>query len=110
MKESSLLLVALNLFPDLGSIKIQSIAEKYNSFSEFMKADAEELLDVPGIGKKLCERIITHRSKIEPYGEIEKTAEQKGQYSNLFDEEYPERLRKSMILLLSYILKVINLY
>jgi len=94
MKESSLLLVALNLFPDLGSIKIQSIAEKYNSFSEFMKADAEELLDVPGIGKKLCERIITHRSKIEPYSEIEKATEQKVSIVTLFDEEYPERLKE----------------
>ena len=42
MKESSLLLVALNLIPDLGSIKIQSIAEKFKGLSEFMKAEARE--------------------------------------------------------------------
>jgi len=94
MREDSLLLVALNLIPELGSIKIQSLAEKFKCLSEFMKAKTEELLEVPGIGKKLSEKIITYRAKIEPYSEIEKATKQKVNIVTLFDEDYPERLKQ----------------
>ncbi|NLZ51649.1 MAG: DNA-protecting protein DprA, partial [Thermoanaerobacteraceae bacterium] len=83
-----------NQIPDLGSIKIQRITEKFKYFSDFMRARAEEFLEIPGIGKKLSEKIITYRAKIEPYSEIEKAAKQKVSIVTLFDEDYPEQLKQ----------------
>lgn len=94
MKESSLLLVALNLIPDLGSIKIQSIAEKFKGLSEFMKAEAREFLEIPGIGEKTCEKIIAYRAKLNPYKEIEKAADLGVKIITLFDEDYPQLLQQ----------------
>ena len=94
MKEDSLLLVALNMIPDLGSIKIQSIAEKFKGYSEFIKAEPKEFLEIPGIGKKISEKIITYKAKIEPYREIEKATKQGVNIVTLFDKDYPEQLKQ----------------
>ena len=94
MREESLLLVALNLIPDLGSVKIRSLAEKFKNINEFMKADAGDFLEIPGIGKKLCETIITHRSKINPHMEFEKASRQNVDIVTLLDEAYPESLKE----------------
>ncbi|MCG1012419.1 DNA-processing protein DprA [Tepidanaerobacter sp. GT38] len=94
MKEDGLLLVALNLIPDLGSLKIQSLAERFKSFSDFMKAKPNDLLEIPGIGEKICEKIIAYKSKIEPHREIEKAEEQGIRIITLFDEDYPEQLKQ----------------
>jgi len=94
MKEGSLLLVVLNMIPDLGSIKIRKLAKKFKNISGFMQAKAEDFLEVQGIGKKLCEKIITYRTKIDPFSEIEKANKQKVSIITLFDEDYPERLKE----------------
>jgi len=94
MREESLLLVALNMIPDLGSIKIQRLAEKFKNISEFMKADAGEFLEVPGIGEKISEKIIMYRSKIKPYRELEKANKLNVKIVTLYDDAYPEYLKQ----------------
>ena len=88
------LLIALNLIPKLGSIKIQSLAEKFKSYSEFMKAKPEDLSEIPGIGKIISDKIIEYRGKIDPNREIEKAKKQGIKIVTLVDENYPEQLKQ----------------
>lgn len=88
------LLIALNMIPKLGPIKIQRLAEKFKSYSEFMKAKPEHLSEVPGIGNIISDKIIEYRGKLNPDKEIETAEKHKIRIMTLADEDYPEQLKQ----------------
>lgn len=45
-------------FPSIGWTRSKAVAERFKSVREFVNATREQLLEVPGIGKTLAERII----------------------------------------------------
>jgi DNA processing protein len=88
------LLIALNAIPKLGSIKIQSLAEEFKCYDDFLKAKPEDLLAIPGIGKIICEKIIEYRKKVDPNREIERANQLGIKIVTLLDKEYPELLKQ----------------
>ncbi len=88
------LLIALNAIPKLGSIKIQSLAEEFKCYDDFSKAKPEDLLEIPGIGKIICEKIIECRKKVDPNREIERANQLGIKIVTLLDKEYPELLKQ----------------
>ena len=93
MKDNDLL-IALNLIPKLGSVKIQSLAEKFKSYSEFLRAKPKDFYEVPGIGKIITDKIIEYRGKIDPSREIEKAKKLGIKIITLQDKDYPEQLKQ----------------
>jgi DNA processing protein len=88
------LLVALNMIPQLGSRRIQDIAGRFENLSQFLKADQEELMEIPGISEKLSERIIKYRANINPDQEAAKAKKIGAKIITLMDEDYPELLKQ----------------
>ena len=85
--------IALNLVTGIGFVKYSALVGRFGSPEAVFDASREELLETPGIGAQLAERIAGFdRSLLERELEI---AERGGaRILTLFDEEYPEVLRQ----------------
>ncbi len=88
------ILIALNLIPKLGSIKIQKLAKRFKSYSSFLKAKPEEFYNIPGIGKTTTTKIMTYRKRIDPNKEVKKAKELGVTILTLLDKDYPEQLKQ----------------
>lgn len=88
------LLIVLNQIPKLGPIKVQSLTDKFNNYSDFMKAKYDDFLEIPGIGRVMSDNIIKYRDKIDPSKEIKKAKNLGAEIVTIFDKTYPELLKQ----------------
>lgn len=91
MKDAEFL-IALNMVPMLGSKRIIEIASAFNDFKAFLKATAEDLMQIPGISSKLCEHILKYRERVDPSGEIARAKKVGARIVTILDNDYPELL------------------
>lgn len=85
--------IALNLVSGIGFVKYSALVERFGSPEQVFAASREELLEVPGIGEQLAERIASFdQAQLDRELEI---AERGGaRILTLYDEDYPEILRQ----------------
>lgn len=93
MLSQSEILMALNLIPGLGSMRIQSLLEHFGSAELVLEAPANLLARVPRIGPKLASAIADWRNCTNVGAELECAAAHGVRIITLLDDEYPEVLR-----------------
>ncbi|WP_244269700.1 DNA-processing protein DprA [Caldanaerovirga acetigignens] len=86
------LLVALNMIPYLGPVRIRGLLNCFNTYSDFMNATRERLMDAPGITPQICDTILEFRKKVNPFDEIERIKKLGAKIITIEDEEYPRLL------------------
>lgn len=92
--ENRELLIALNMIPMLGPKRIESIAQKFKSLSEFTGAARDDFTSVPGISRKLADHIQEYRRIVDPGQEMEKAEKMGVNIVTLPEEDYPEQLKE----------------
>lgn len=86
--------VVLNLISGIGPVRITSLVEACGSAAGIFTRTAPELMELPGIGAELAERLVTCRTSSDPEREFQ-IAEKGGvKIVTRADETYPERLRE----------------
>lgn len=94
MLSQSEILVALNLIPGLGSMRIQSLLEHFGSAELVLEAPVNLLAQVPRIGPKLAAAIADWRNCTNIEAELECASAHGVRIVTLLDDEYPEVLRR----------------
>ena len=86
--------ITLNMISGVGYAKYRALCDAFGSPAAALEVPEGELLNVPGIGPRLADRIANHRRDIDPEAEIA-FAERAGvRIFTLFDDAYPEVLRR----------------
>ncbi|ADL07845.1 DNA-processing protein DprA [Thermosediminibacter oceani] len=88
------LLVALNMIPNLGAVRIRELLNYFQTYSDFMNATRTRLLEVPGISEKICDVILEYKKRVNPYEEIKRAAKLGAKFLTLDDERYPQLLKE----------------
>ena len=78
----------------LGSIRIQKLLEMYNHPREIWKCKKEDLLKVEGVGEKIAEEILNNKYRMGLKEEIKKMEKENVELISIYDENYPERLKR----------------
>lgn len=85
--------IVFNMISGVGYIKYRALCNHFGSPSEALKQPEGELLQVPGIGPQLADRITRCREEVDLAGELA-FAERSGvRILTLFDDAYPDILR-----------------
>ncbi len=88
-------LVALNMLPKIGPVRVRQLLESLGSAEAILNADVHRLSAVSGIGPETARVICDWESHIDLSAEL-REAEQRGiQILTQDDAEYPESLRQS---------------
>lgn len=87
-------LIALNLIPGLGSVRIQSLLEFFGSAELALAAPAQILEQVPRIGARLARAIAGWRDCTNVHAELACAAEHGVRIVTLLDADYPAALRR----------------
>ena len=85
--------IALNLINGIGFVKYSALVGRFGSPEAVFSASREELLETPGIGEQLAERIAAF-DPAQLERELEITERGGARILTLFDEDYPEVLRQ----------------
>ncbi len=86
--------ITLNLIPGLGCVRISRLLNAFASPELALRAPAEMLMNIPGIGPELARNIASWQSLVNPDKEM-KLAEKAGaKITTLFDDDYPAALRE----------------
>ena len=85
--------IVFNMISGVGYVKYRALCDHFGSPAEALKQPEGELLQVPGIGPQLADRITRHGEDVDLAGELA-FAERSGvRILTLFDDAYPEILR-----------------
>jgi len=85
--------IALNLVPGIGFVKYSALVDRFGAPEQVFAASREELLETPGIGEQLAERIAAFDHS-QLYRELEIAERGGARILTLYDGEYPEILRQ----------------
>ncbi len=86
-------LLALNLIPGLGAMRIRALLDHFGSAELVLHAAPSLLEQVPRIGRKISNAISQWQSCADIAREYEAAARQDVRIVSIYDEEYPEGLR-----------------
>jgi DNA processing protein len=85
-------LVALNMVPGIGSVKLNRLIGKFESAENAFTAGLGELMSVEGIGEETA-RIIEAFNEKSLEKELTDTRDKNIRIVTIYDEEYPENLK-----------------
>ena len=91
--ESLVSRLRLCLIPGVGPRTRQALIARFGNAEQVFCADAEQLMQVPGIGRQLCRRILNAESDIDVDREIELCRRAQIQILTEDHAEYPRMLR-----------------
>lgn len=86
------LLVALNMIPYLGPVRIRGLLNYIKTYRDFMNAQRSDFLEIPGINQKICDAILESRKKVNPLEEIKRASELGAKIITFEDKDYPRLL------------------
>ena len=86
--------IILNMISGIGYAKFRSLCDAFGSPSAALGASQAELMEVPGIGETLAGEIAAWRSEVDWEGEMKFASDNGVRILTLFDEAYPEVLRR----------------
>ena len=85
--------IIFNMISGVGYIKYRALCDRFGSPAEALKQPEGELLQSPGIGPQLADRIVRWQETVDLAGEMA-FAERSGvRILTLFDDAYPDVLR-----------------
>lgn len=87
-------LVALNMIPHIGPVRLRNLQEKIGSPAAILRASRDQLLNVPGVGETGAESIVNWESTIDLKGELKRIEEYGCQVVTWADENYPPLLKQ----------------
>jgi DNA processing protein len=88
-------LLHLASVPRIGPLKIRSLIAHFGSPTEVLQASARDLIEVPGIDKKLASHIVHHtEGKRLADEQLKRLNRIGGRIVTLWDAEYPSLLKK----------------
>lgn len=86
--------IVFNMISGVGYIKYRALCDRFGSPAEALTQPEGELLQVPGIGPQLADRIVRYQEEVDLAAELA-FAERSGvRILTLFDEAYPDVLRR----------------
>lgn len=85
-------IVALNMIPDIGSVRLKKLLEVFSKPENIFKATYEKLTSITGIGSKIASGILTFR-KTDLDKEFDLIKKHKLKLVICEDKDYPENLR-----------------
>lgn len=86
-------LVALNMFCDIGSLRLKKLLKFFESPENILKASCEELTNVAGIGEKISQKITSLEEK-DIDEELSLAEKQNIKIITADDESYPKNLKQ----------------
>ncbi|MBI5464913.1 MAG: DNA-protecting protein DprA [Ignavibacteriales bacterium] len=88
-------LLILSTVPRIGPVKIRALVSHFGSSADVLKATARELIQVPGIDKKLASNIV-HRKDADRFADdqLKRLNKVDGRIVTIWDKEYPELLKR----------------
>lgn len=87
-------LIALNLVPGLGSVRIQSLLEFFGSAELALSAPVQMLTKVPRLGEKMAAALADWRHCTNVYAELECAERLGARVVTFLDADYPDALRR----------------
>lgn len=87
-------LVALNLIPNVGPVRLRQLLEVFGEPPAILRASAGQLLQVRGIGEDTAHAIASWQTTIDLEAELERIADFGCRIVIQADPEYPELLRQ----------------
>ena len=87
-------LVALNLLPRIGPVRVKRIMEYLGSANAVFSASSQTLMNISGLGSKTIELIKNWESSIDLQAELELANQRELKIITLADSDYPEPLRQ----------------
>jgi len=88
-------LIILNALPNLGSVKIRLLIEKFGSPDGVLTAPEPEITRMPGIGAQIARDIVQWRTHMaDPAKELEAAAAAGLQLISYYDHAYPPNLKQ----------------
>ena len=85
--------IVFYMISGVGYVKYRALCDRFGSPAEALKQPEGELLQVPGIGPQLADRILRYPEEVDLAGELA-FAERSGvRILTLFDDAYPDVLR-----------------
>lgn len=87
-------LLRLASVPRIGPQKLRSLVAHFKNPTTVLKANARDLIKVPGIDKKLASSIIHHDGESFADDQLRRLNRANARIVTIWDEEYPNLLRK----------------
>lgn len=87
-------LLALNLLPLVGPVRVRRMLEHFDSPADILRASRQELLAVHGIGREMAETIATWESRVDLSRELRRIREVEATILPWSAPEYPAALRQ----------------
>ena len=88
-------LVALNMLPKIGPVRVRRLLQRFNSAEAILSADSRSLMSVDGIGNDTAEIIRSWENTIDLSHELNEVKRRGLKFVTQDDEGYPENLRQS---------------
>lgn len=86
--------IRLNLVSGVGPRLRQALLERFETPGQILAATANELIEVPGIGRRLADAIVNCNNRVVAVGEMEKCDELGIKLVTPFDQGYPRLLKQ----------------
>ena len=87
-------LIALNLLPDIGPVRVRNLLERFGNAAAVLSAPVGELREVEKVGPKVAATIVDWRSLVDLAGELERIEKFGAQIVTAGDDDYPKLLRE----------------
>ena len=88
-------LIALNMLPGLGPVRVRRLMDRFGSASSILTQTQDKLMGVQGIGAESAGIINDWEKKIDLVAELEEVERRGLSILTLEDQEYPSGLRQS---------------
>ena len=88
-------LVALNMLPKIGPVRVRRMLDRFHSADKILSADLRSLMGVAGIGEETAEIIRDWENRIDLSKELDEVKQRGLKLVTQDDEDYPENLRQS---------------
>src|SRR5689334_3343739 len=87
-------LVALNMIPHIGPVRLRQLLEVFQSPEQILATPKHKLMRVDGIGEEVADAVTSWETTIDLTGELKRIADFGCQIVTQQDDNYPELLRQ----------------
>ena len=87
-------LIALNLLPDIGPVRVRNLLERFGNAATVLSAPVGELREVDKVGPKAAAAIVDWRNRVDLEAELKRIESFGAGIITSEDDSYPELLRE----------------
>lgn len=86
-------IIAFNMIQGIGGRRLAALLEHFGSLERAWHASYQELVQIPGMGRKTAQQVVEQRKLVDPIREERWASRYGGRIVTVVDEEYPSPLR-----------------